>query len=186
MISLRTATALSAAAFLLAMPAPSMAQGVVRGAQEGAAVGNKAAGPVGGVVGGAVGGIFGGVAGGVKGVLGIPQNTSTGGRKATRAARSAELSRNAIRSELLGRPLTWRSEDGSQTGTTVFYTDNTAALMNSNIANTPDDKGKWTMRNNWLCITWDKINPGTESCSTWTRTGPKTYRDSGGITFTAS
>ena len=163
-----------------------MAQGVVRGAQEGAAVGNRAAGPVGGVVGGAVGGVFGGVAGGVKGVLGIPQNTSTAGSRSARTTRTSVLSRNAIRSELVGRPLAWRNDDGTQTGTTVFYADNTAALMNSSIANTPNDTGRWTMRSNRVCVIWEHINPGNESCSTWTRTAPKTYRDSDGITFTAN
>lgn len=186
MRSIRLATALGAVAFLLAAPVPSMAQGVVRGAQEGAAVGNRAAGPVGGVVGGAVGGVFGGVAGGVKGVLGIPQNTGSAGVRTSRAARSDVLSRASIRSEILGRPLAWRSDDGTQTGTTVFYTDNTAALMNSSIANTPNDTGRWTLRSNRVCVMWEHINPGNESCSTWTRTGPKTYRDSDGITFTAN
>ncbi|WP_205666198.1 hypothetical protein [Aquabacter cavernae] len=61
---------------------PVAAQGVVRGAQQGAAVGNDVAGPVGGAVGGAVGAVGGGIAGGVKGVLGIPQSTSTKGAKA--------------------------------------------------------------------------------------------------------
>lgn len=60
---------------------PASAQGVVRGAEKGAAVGNRTAGPVGAVVGGTIGGVAGGIAGGVKGVLGIPQNTSTKSRR---------------------------------------------------------------------------------------------------------
>ncbi|MBA4790024.1 MAG: hypothetical protein H2042_10035 [Rhizobiales bacterium] len=71
---------------------PLAAQGVVQGAQQGAAAGNNVAGPVGGAVGGAVGAVGGGIAGGVKGVLGIPQNTSAKGTKATKpyATRTAQ------------------------------------------------------------------------------------------------
>ncbi|MEW6125126.1 MAG: hypothetical protein AB1698_21180 [Pseudomonadota bacterium] len=71
---------------------PVAAQGVVQGAQQGAAAGNNVAGPVGGAVGGAVGAVGGGIAGGVKGVLGIPQNTSAKGTKATKpyATRTAQ------------------------------------------------------------------------------------------------
>jgi hypothetical protein len=186
MIPASRATPLVVTLLLLGGPAPVLAQGVVRGAQEGAAVGNKAAGPVGGVVGGAVGGVFGGVAGGVKGVLGIPQSSTTTGAKRQTASRAGTLTGTGIRSELIGRPLTWRSDDGSQTGVTVFYTDNTAVLTNSSLSTGPDDAGRWAMRSNRICVTWEKINPGVENCSTWTRTGPKTFRDSDGITFTTN
>ncbi len=180
----RTVLACMSTAFLLALPLQIHAQGVVKGAQEGAAVGNKAAGPVGGAVGGAVGGIFGGVAGGVKGVLGIPQSTSNAGTQP--AQRSSTLSRSSIKSELLGRPLKWTNADGTQSGTTVFYLDNTATLTNTNLSIGADDRGRWSMKNNRLCVTWEKIRPNEENCSTWTRLGPKTYRDSDGITFTAN
>ena len=62
---------------VFAMPSVLQAQGMMRGAKQGADVGNRAAGPVGAAVGGAVGGVAGGVVGGVKGVLGIPQSTSS-------------------------------------------------------------------------------------------------------------
>lgn len=68
--------ALGFAVSLLALPAVSHAQGIVRGAQEGAQAGDRAAGPVGGAVGTVVGGVGGGVVGGVKGVLGVPQRTA--------------------------------------------------------------------------------------------------------------
>jgi hypothetical protein len=184
MTAIRLVTALLGTGLMLGTT-PLLAQGVVRGAQEGAAVGNRAAGPVGGVVGGAVGGVFGGVAGGVKGVLGIPQSSGSSSR-AQRASRTDTLSRSAIRSELIGRPLTWRSDDGSQTGVTVFYADNTATLTKASLTSGPEDSGRWSLRGNRLCITWEKINPGVENCSTWTRTGPKTFRDSDGITFTSN
>ncbi len=180
----RTVLACMSTALLLALPLQAQAQGVVKGAQEGASVGNKAAGPVGGAVGGAVGGIFGGVAGGVKGVLGIPQSTASVGTQRTQ--RSSALSRTSIQSELVGRPLKWTNADGTQSGTTVFYTDKTATLMNANLSTGADDRGQWSMRNNRLCVTWEKIRPQEENCSTWTRVGPKTYRDSDGITFTAN
>ena len=76
------------AAFVLAGPAPSMAQGVVRGAQEGAAVGNRAAGPVGGVVGGAVGGVFGGVAAVSKGCSAFPRTPPPAAAPPGRRART--------------------------------------------------------------------------------------------------
>jgi hypothetical protein len=141
---------------------------------------------VGGVVGGAVGGVFGGVAGGVKGVLGIPQSTATTGSRPQSASRSGAMSRSAIRAELVGRPLNWRSDDGSQSGVTVFYSDNTVALSKSSLKSGPEDAGRWTMRGNRTCVTWEKINPGIENCSTCTRTGPKTFRDSDGITFSTN
>ncbi len=158
------------------------AQGIVKGAQEGAAVGNKAAGPVGGAVGGAVGGVTGGVVGGVKGVLGIPQNTAS--VQTGRTAKASALSGSSIRKDLLGRPLQWTSSDSTQSGTMVFYTDGTAALMNSNLSTGPEDKGTWTMRGNRMCVTWEKLRAGQENCSTWTRLGPKTFRDSDGFDVT--
>jgi hypothetical protein len=166
-------------AALLAVPLPALAQGVVKGAQEGAKVGNEAAGPVGGAVGGAVGGIAGGVAGGVKGALGLPQNSGTGH---ARTRRTAVLSPATLKSAMLGKPLQWKNDDGSQSGTTVFYTDGTAALTGSNLPAGPDDSGTWTMKGNRLCVTWEKTNPGQEQCSSWTRTGPTTFRSSEGIT----
>lgn len=180
----RAVLACMSTVLLLTFPFQAHSQGVVKGAQEGAAVGNKAAGPVGGAVGGAVGGIFGGVAGGVKGVLGIPQSTSSVGTQRTQ--RSSTLSRASIRSELVGRPLKWTNGDGTQSGTTVFYTDNTAMLTNANLPIGADDRGRWSMKNNRLCVIWEKIRPSEENCSTWTRLGPKTYRDSDGITFTSN
>lgn len=185
MTTMRGTTALLGAGLLFAACGPVLAQGVVKGAQEGAAVGNKAAGPVGVAVGGVFGGVAGGVAGGVKGVLGIPQSTTPA--PAQRSASSkGTLSRSAIRSELIGRPLKWSSGDGSQTGTTVFYADNTAVVTNSSLTTGPEDAGRWAMRDNRICVTWQKINPGVENCSTWTRTGPKSFRDSDGVVFTTN
>jgi hypothetical protein len=181
-MKIRMTSAALAFATLCAVSMGANAQGIVKGAQEGAAVGNKAAGPVGGAVGGAVGGVTGGVVGGVKGVLGIPQNTSS--IQSTRATKSSLLSGSSIRSGLLGRPLQWTSSDGTQSGTMVFYTDGTAALMNANLTTGPDDKGMWTMRGNRLCVTWEKLRAGQENCSTWTRLGPKTFRDSDGFDVT--
>ena len=74
---------MAAALALLAAPATSHAQAVVRGAKAGAAVGNKAAGPVGAAVGGVVGGASYGVRSGVDTVLGMPPQT--GSVKRTRA-----------------------------------------------------------------------------------------------------
>src|SRR5689334_17873240 len=122
-------TAVSLAFFAaLASLTPAHAQGVVKGAQDGAAVGNRAAGPVGG----AVGGVAGGVVGGVKGVLGVPQNTSTSTARTRRASAGGDLSQSSMKSDLLGRPLQWANADGTQTATVVFYTDGTAAMMGSN------------------------------------------------------
>jgi hypothetical protein len=168
--------------FVLAAPIPIKAQGVVKGAQEGAAAGNKAAGPVGGAVGGAVGGVAGGVAGGVKGVFGIPQNTSTSGSH--RARRSRTMSQSSMKSDLIGRPLQWTNGDGTQSGTTVFYTDGSSALTNSNLPTGPDDQGHWSFKGSSLCVTWDKVRPGEESCTTWTLTGPKSYQNSDGVRVT--
>ncbi|MFO1147422.1 MAG: hypothetical protein U1E62_03515 [Alsobacter sp.] len=159
--------------------APASAQGIVKGAKEGAKVGSEAAGPVGGAVGGAVGGVAGGVAGGVKGVLGLPQNTATA---SSRKPRTTSLTRTSLRAALIGKPLTWKSDDGARTGTTVYYTDGTAALSGSNLPAGADDSGQWTMKGNRLCVTWDKTDPGQETCSTWTKTGPRTFRSSDGIT----
>src|SRR6478735_2524312 len=173
-MKIRMMSAALAFATLCAVSMGANAQGIVKGAQEGAAVGNKAAGPVGGAVGGVVGG--------VKGVLGIPQNTSSG--QGTRTTKASVLSGSSIRSGLLGKPLQWTSSDTTQSGTMVFYTDGTAALMNANLSTGPDDKGTWTMRGNRLCVTWEKLRAGQENCSTWTRVGPKTFRDSDGFDVT--
>lgn len=62
---------------LVAAPATSHGQAVVRGAKEGAAVGNKAAGPIGAAVGGVVGGASFGVRSGVDTVLGMPPQTGS-------------------------------------------------------------------------------------------------------------
>jgi hypothetical protein len=150
--------------FILAAPVGVVAQGVVKGAEEGAAAGNKAAGPVGGAVGGAVGGVAGGVAGGVKGVLGIPQNTATSGSR--KARRNGTMSQSSMKLALVGRPLQWTNGDGTQSGTTVFYTDGSSALMNSNLPTGADDQGRWSFKGSRLCVTWDKVRPGEESCST--------------------
>jgi hypothetical protein len=158
--------------------APAWAQGIVKGAKEGAKVGSEAAGPVGGAVGGAVGGVAGGVAGGVKGVLGVPQNTSA---PASRKHRTTTLSKASLRTALIGKPLTWKSDDGARTGTTVYYTDGTAALTGSNLPTGADDSGRWTMKGNTLCVTWDRTNSGQEKCASWTKTGPTTFRSSDGI-----
>ena len=63
---------------LLAIPAVSHAQGIVRGAQEGSYEGGRVAGPVGAAVGGAVGAGVGGAVGAVDGVLGIPAHRCHG------------------------------------------------------------------------------------------------------------
>jgi hypothetical protein len=175
-------TAYIGLAFVLAAPVPTKAQGVVKGAQEGAAAGDRAAGPVGGAVGGAVGGVAGGVAGGVKGVLGIPQNTSTSGSH--RARRTRVMSQSSMKSALIGRPLQWTNGDGTQSGTTVFYTDGSSALTNSNLPTGPDDQGRWSFKGNRLCVTWDKVRPGEEICTSWTQTGPKVYENSDGVRVT--
>jgi hypothetical protein len=164
--------------------APAQAQGVVKGAQEGAAVGNKAAGPVGGAVGGAVGGVTGGVVGGVKGVLGVPQNTSTSSSRARRVSATSDLSQSSLKADLLGRPLAWANSDNTQTATVVFYTDGTAVMSDGNLPSGADDKGTWTFKGKRLCVTWEKLRPGQETCSTWTRTGQKAYRDSDGMVVT--
>jgi len=184
MKTMRCTTALLGAGLLVAAAGPVLAQGVVKGAQEGAAVGNKAAGPVGAAVGGIFGGVAGGVAGGVKGVLGIPQSTTTA--PAARTTRNGTLTRAGVRSEIIGRPLKWTSGDGTQTGSTVFYADNTAVVTNSSLTTGPEDAGRWTLRDNRICVTWQKINPGIENCSSWTRTGPKSFRDSDGVVFTTN
>ncbi len=171
---------LTGAALILALSLPANAQGIVKGAEEGAKVGNDAAGPVGGAVGGVAGGVAGGVVGGVKGVLGIPQASGT----RSKPRRTAMLTRTTLRSELVGRPLPWSNDDGSQKGTTVFYTDGTAALTDSNLGAGPTDAGRWTIKSNRLCVTWDKNWPGEERCSTWTRTGNGMFRSSDGIVIT--
>src|SRR6478735_7142988 len=131
-MKIRMTSAALAFATLCAVSMGASAQGIVKGAQEGAAVGNKAAGPVGGAVGGAVGGVTGGVVGGVKGVLGVPQNTSTSGSRARRVSATSELSQSSLKADLLGRPLAWANSDNTQTATVVFYTDGTAVMSDGN------------------------------------------------------
>jgi hypothetical protein len=171
--------------------APASAQGVVKGAQEGAAAGNRAAGPVGGAVGGAVGGVAGGVAGGVKGVLGIPQNTSTRHTKSSRAHTStaALLVPDALRTALVGHPVQWRTGDRKQTATATFNEDGTAHLADANIPGMAEDDGRWEIKDNTFCTTWNKValayaQAGQESCATWRRTSSKTYRSSRGEVVT--
>lgn len=170
--------------------APASAQGVVKGAQEGAAAGNRAAGPVGGAVGGAVGGVAGGVVGGVKGVLGVPQDTSTHRtRTRTTKASAAVLVPDALRTALIGHPVQWRTSDGQQKATAVFNEDGTARISDSNVPGMAEDSGRWEIRDNTFCTTWDKVSlayaqAGQQSCTTWRRTGSKTYRSARGEVVT--
>jgi hypothetical protein len=66
----------------------------------------------------------------------------------------------------------------------VFYADGTSVLTGSNLPSGPDDKGVWSFKGKQLCVTWEKLQPGEESCRTWTKTGPKAYRDSAGMVVT--
>jgi hypothetical protein len=184
----RTQWALGASLIAAAWVCPAAAQGIVKGAQEGATVGNRAAGPVGGAVGGAVGGVAGGVAGGVKGVLGIPQNTSTH-RAPRKHAASAVMVPDAMRTALVGHPVLWKSQNGRQTATATFDEDGTAHLAEANLDGMPEDTGRWEIKDKAFCVTWDKAplgrsKPGEEACSTWRKTGAKTYRSAHGDVVT--
>lgn len=172
------------------LAAPASAQGIVKGAQDGAAAGNRAAGPVGGAVGGAVGGVAGGVVGGVKGVLGVPQNTSTRGTRRTRAsAAKATLVPDALRAALVGHPVQWRTGDGMQKATATFNEDGTARLTDANVPGMAEDSGRWEIRDDTFCTTWDKLSiaytqAGQQSCTSWRKTGAKTYRSARGEVVT--
>ena len=187
----RTAWALGASLLLATFAGPAAAQGIVKGAQEGAAAGNRAAGPVGGAVGGAVGGVAGGVAGGVKGVLGIPQSSGMHHTRHKHAARvtSVALVPAAMKTALVGHPLHWKSSDGRQMATMTFDEDGTAHLADSNLDGMPDDSGRWEIKDKAFCVTWDKAalgksTPGQETCSTWRKTGAKSYRSAQGDVVT--
>jgi hypothetical protein len=88
---------IAAFAAFMALPLAAGAQGIPRGASEGADTGARAAGPVGGAVGGVLGGVAGGVVGGVKGVLGVPQETSTRRRGYRERAHRSERTQRSRR-----------------------------------------------------------------------------------------
>jgi hypothetical protein len=90
-----------------------------------------------------------------------------------------------LKSDLIGRPLRWANEDGTQTSDVVFYTDGTAVMTGANMPTGSDDKGTWNFKGKRLCVTWEKLRPGEESCTTWVRTGDKAYKASNGMVITS-
>lgn len=86
---------------------------------------------------------------------------------------AAPMSANEIKSELVGKHL-----KGKRLGVTMnlqLQADGSATLESTLV----DDKGKWRMDGDKLCMKWDEFRGGKEQCSNFTRE-KKGFRMEGG------
>jgi len=91
----------------------------------------------------------------------------------------AAMSGNEIRSELIGKNLSWKN--GKYSGTASYASNGSAKVS---IKGADNDTGRWTLKGNQLCITWKRTRGGKEGCFTVNKTGSKTYKYSNGSVVT--
>ena len=93
---------------------------------------------------------------------------------------AAPLSGDEIRKQIIGKKLSWVTNDGFKG--TARHGKNGKSKLTQTAPSKFKDKGTWKIKGNKLCSTWTEIRGGKEGCTTFTPTGNrKEFRFNDGV-----
>jgi len=98
------------------------------------------------------------------------------------AALAGELSSGEIRSELVGRSISWWEQGGWFNGQMMLLPDGRAEIS-IDAPKRAGDRGRWMVRGDQLCTVWGDFRSGQEKCYSLQRGAAGRFETSGGNVF---